>query len=411
MNAKFKSNMLPVVIISFISVYFYAGLQTDHNNVLQPYMSEVFGWDALKITNPMTYGGYFAIILTVIVGTILIKYGVRKVMGIGLLAMGVSCIGLGIAIGNGAYALYAVCLFLVRSLTVPLFMGSMMFCTNWFVSTRGRIMGIVTIGLPLETATLITLLTKATTSSIGLKGAYIIIGVAVIIVGIATFLVTKDTPEEIGCHPDGAEEAPVVPEEGMVTAKEVFTNKNAWLLMIGMGLCQFMIICNMAFFVTDCMMAGVEQSVYLTALSVGSLLGIPLSYILGAIDDKIGTAKACMILCVFFFLTAIGLLLVKGDSMLMICFAALGCAGITGGTPNLLPSLTSYIFGRKNYQAANRWTFMIISIFGSVAVLFMATILDSTGSLKTGYMVEIGLTVIALICFAIIGRTPDHDRG
>ncbi len=412
MNKNFKARSIPVIIISFLSLYMYSGLQNDHTNVLQPYLSSVFGWSATKITNPMTIGGYFVIIFTLIVGTLLVKFGVKRIMTMGLLVMGVASIVLGVSIKDGNYILYAVSLFFVRSFTVPLFMGSMMYCTNWFIKGRGRVMGIVTMGCPLESATLVAIMTFASTTALGLTGAYAIVGIIMIVMAILCMLITKDTPEELGMNPDGDETSVATKQEEVkLSIKDVFSNKNTWLLVIGMGLLQFMTIANMAFFVTDCQLAGTDQAVYLIALTVGALLGIPISYILGAIDDKIGTVKACVVLCICFFLTCIGLITIKGNNIGVIIITVIGMAGMTGGTPNLLPSLTSYIFGRKNYQAANRWTFMFMNVIAAFAVFYMASFLDRTGSLKMAYAIEIIFTVIALICFLIIGRTPDYDRA
>lgn len=408
---NFRAYSIPVIIISFLAMYMYSGLQNDHTNVLQPYMSSTFGWSATKITNPMTFGAYFVIVFTFIVGTLLLKIGVKKVMTMGLLVMGVASIVLGIAIPTGNYPLYAVSLFFVRSFTCPLFMASMMYCTNWFVKTRGRVMGIVTIGCPLESATLIAILTFASTTALGLTGAYVIIGIIMFVMALVCVLFTKDTPEEVGMNPDGGTETYQAEEVSQLTIKEIFANKNTWFLVIGMGFCQFMIIANMAFFVTNCRLAGTDQSVYLSALSIGAILGIPISYLLGWVDDRFGTIKACFILCITFFMTAFGMLMIHGDSMGMIIITVLGMAGMTGGTPNLLPSLTSYIFGRKNYQAANRWTFTFMNIMASFAALYMSVILDRQGSLRAAYIGEIIFTVIAFACFLFIGRTPDYDRA
>jgi hypothetical protein len=91
--------------------------------------------------------------------------------------------------------------------------------------------------------------------------------------------------------------------------------------------------------------------------------------------------------------------------------AALGIAGITGGTPNLHPSITTYVWGRDRYQAANRWIMAIQAIMMAFALYYMSVILDITGSLDLAYKIMIGLVGIAVVCLIIIGRQPDYDRG
>ena len=105
------------------------------------------------------------------------------------------------------------------------------------------------------------------------------------------------------------------------------------------------------------------------------------------------------------------LLVMKANSITLIVLAALGIAGITGGTPNLHPSITTYVWGRDKYQAANRWIMAIQAVMMALALYYMSFILDATGSLDLAYKIMLALVGIAIICLVIIGRKPDYDRG
>jgi hypothetical protein len=94
----------------------------------------------------------------------------------------------------------------------------------------------------------------------------------------------------------------------------------------------------------------------------------------------------------------------------LIITAAIGLAGMMGGTPNLHPSITTYVFGRDNYQAANRWIMAIQAILMVAAYPFMSIIQDTTGSLDLAYKIMIGLVFVAIICLIFVGRKPDFDR-
>lgn len=409
-SPAFRRAATPVLIAGVFLQYLYSCLMTDHINALEPFYTQTYGWESVKITNPVSYAALAVIVFTLIVGTLFIKFGVTKVLVPSTIVCGLATVGLSFAGDN--YPVYFVCLFLMRLLTLVFQMSAMQLCTNWFLELRGRALGFVTIGSPLCTATAITLLTLGTRSGLGMK-TYTIMGLITIAMGFFMGFLVKSSPEEAGLNPDGAEAPPVqaADDKHTITLKEVFSKPNAWLLMVAFGLLNFCIVAIMAFFVPHMASTGTADSIYLPALSIAALLGMPISYVLGWVDDKFGTVKACMILCVTFIASLAALYFMGTNNVALIGLAAFGIAGITGGTPNLHPSMTAYVFGRKNYQAANRYIMTIQAAFQAFATMFMSTVADQTGSFRAGYAIMIVLVLIGAVCLFLIGRTPDHDRG
>ena len=409
MKKSFRSQSWTILILGFFIMYFYSGLNVDQMNALTPYYTNTFGWQNTQIMAPVTVSSLITIPLGFLVGSILIKYGVKTPLAIACFVLGGSTILL--AFAGDSYTTYWIALLLIRSLPVALSMSVSMLCTNWFIQKRGWALGIVTAGCPLCSATIITLLTFGI-RSIGFSATYSILGGILIVLGIIVLTATKSTPEECGLFPDGADSLPKREEEASeITIKEVLKNPDTWLLTIAFGCLNWIIVGVMAFYVPAMAMSGTDEPTYLLWLAVGSILGIPLSYLLGLLDDKIGTVKSCLVLCVFYIVVLIGMIVLKANQVALIALMAFGIAGMTGGTPNLHPSLTVYCFGRKNYQAANRWINSFQMIIVSFSVMFMASILDATGSLRLGYIIMIGMVVVAAICFLVIGRKPDYDRS
>jgi MFS family permease len=167
----------------------------------------------------------------------------------------------------------------------------------------------------------------------------------------------------------------------------------------------------MAFYVHRLAAVGTEPKIFLLWLTIAAFMGMPISLGLGIIDDKFGTIAASLVLCLLFLVAIIGLLLMTANNIPLIATAALGIAGITGGTPNLHPSITTYVWGRDKYQAANRWIMSIQAVMMAFSLYYMSFILDTTGSLDLAYQIMIGLVFVAAVCLVIIGRKPDFDRG
>jgi hypothetical protein len=267
-------------------------------------------------------------------------------------------------------------------------------------------------GSPLFTATGIFGLTVSI-KSLGFSSTYTIIGIILFVFAVLVALMVKSSPEECNLYPDGAD-CEFSTSEGNIQSlsfKEVMSNPGSWLLIISFGLLQFCIVGIMAFYVPRLEAVGTGPQVYLFWLTVAAFMGIPISFVLGVIDDKFGTVIASLGLCLLFLVAIISLLVVQANNIPIICMAAIGIAGITGGTPNLHPSITTYVWGRDKYQAANRWIMAIQAIMMATALFYMSIILDMTGSLDLAYKIMIGLVVIAAICLVIIGRKPDFDRG
>ncbi len=408
-NKAYWKRAMPVLILGIFLMYFYSGLQNDHLNALTEYYRGL-GWSATTITNPVTWAAFLVIPATVLVGALMIKYGVVRVLVPSTMVLGIACVGL--AFSGENLAMYGISLFMVRLFVLPLQMGAFMLCTNWFVNLRGRALGFITIGCPLFTATGIFGLTVGI-RSVGFTTTYLVVGGLVLALALLSAVFIKSAPEECGLYPDGCDNE-IETSSGEIQALpfgEVFSSTGSWLLVISFGLLQFCIVAIMAFYVTRLASVGTEPKVYLLWLTIAAFLGMPISIILGIIDDKYGTVIASLVLCGLFLVAIISLLVMTANSIAWIVLAAIGIAGITGGTPNLHPSITTYVWGRDRYQAANRWIMAIQAIMMALALYYMSAILDMTGSLDLAYKIMIGLVGIAVICLIIIGRKPDFDRG
>ena len=391
-NKKFSRYSIIFMILGVVYMFFYSGLQNDHINILQPYLASTYGWTDFQITNPITYGSLVVIVFYLICGTAFVKFGVIKFMFPCMALLGLGCIGIAMAGEN--YTLYAISLFFVRILVVPLQMGGFMLCANWFIKYRGRVMGVITAGSPLFSVVGISVLTKLS-NSVGIQSSYIFMGIIVILVGIITSVFMKDTPEDAGLFTDGADRSPLSEGDGegeIVTLKEILTDKRAWQLIISYGIMQFVIsamMCYMA--VRYITLSGPNDipnlfvSKGLIYLSIGAIAGIPMSYVLGWIDDKLGSIKASLVLNMLFFLAVIPLAImpVGGNTVLMLVWA-FGVACMTGGVPTMHPCVTSYVYGRKKYQSANRYIMTIQAIPMALSVTYMAAF-NQAGMLTNAY--------------------------
>ncbi len=416
-NKKFLRYALIFNIIGIMYNFFYSGLQNDHLNILTPFLQSTYGWDDLTITNPVTIGALVTIIVYLIIGSAFVKYGARKVLVLSILVLALGCVGISFA--GISYTIYAIGIFIVRIMVVPLQMGGFMLAANWFIKYRGRVLGIITVGSPLMSVIGIGLLTSLV-GSFGLN-TYIMIAAALVVMAIVTAFGLKDRPEDVGLYPDGAESAPAseakVSDE-TVTLKSLLADSRAWKLIISYGILQFVIMCMMSYMAVRYISLSTPNDIPnlfvskgLFWLSIGAASGIPMSYVLGWIDDKLGSIKASIVLNILFLFAVVPLAIMpQGGNDALMAIWAFGVACMTGGLPTMHPCITSYVYGRKEYMAANKWIMTIQAIPMAFALTFMGA-LNQAGMLTTAYYILIGLLVVSFVTILTMRNIPDANAA
>ena len=413
-NKKFAIQAIIFMVLGVFYMFFYSGLQNDHLNVLTPFLLEK-GWQDNAITGPVTAGATASILLYLLIGAAFVKFGVKVILVPSIAILALAC--LGIAYGGDNYTIYAVSLFVIRAMVVPLQLGGFMLCANWFIKYRGRVMGIITAGSPLFSIIGLSLMTSMV-NDIGL-GVYTVLAIVLAVLAAATLFGTKNLPKDMGLNPDGADHQPYSEEKDHgdpISLKQLLSEKRAWQLIISYGILQFVIMAMMSYMAVRYITLSTPEDVpnlfvskALFWLSLGAACGIPMSYILGWIDDKMGSIKASLVLNILFFIAVIPLALMPvGGSPVLMAIWAFGVACMTGGIPTMHPCVTSYVYGRKHYMEANKWIMTIQAIPMAFAVQFMG-MFNQVGNLTTAYYVLMGLLVVSFI--TILTMRGIHDAN
>lgn len=417
-NKAFAKYAIIFNLLGIVYMFLYSGLQNDHLNIITAFNNT---WSNTKLTSPVTVGAVIVIFFYLICGTAFIKFGVTKFMAPCIFILALCCIGIAAA-GDTNYMLYSVSLCIMRVMVVPLQMGGFMLCANWFIKYRGRVMGIITLGSPLFSVIGVGGMTTFIQNNLNgdYRPFYIGIGIGVAVVGLLTLLLMKDTPEDVGLYPDGAEKPPAseqdIQEEAM-TLSQVLSEKRAWQLIISYGIFQFIINAMMSSMVIRFMSLATGDNpmeVWGTAvawLSLGAILGIPMSFVFGVIDDKFGSIVASVALGISFFFAVIPLMIMPagGNVPLMICWG-FGVACMTGGVPTMHPCITAFAYGRKQYQAANRWIMTLQAIPFAFSVSYMTMMFDR-GLYTQAYVGLVIMLVIALVVVFTMRNMKDANAS
>ena len=467
-KGKFGKYTIAFCILGVVYMFMYSGLQNDQINILQGFSA----WNNAATLAPLTAGNLVAIIMTFIYGTCFIKFGPRRTLIPCLIIAAVGCCGIALANGLaslsgvtvasaavndasvvGNYTLYAISLFIIRITAQCFQLSGFMLASNWFIEYRGRVLGIITVGSPLFSVIGTSVMTNFISNSLGGDYRPFYYGVAVVLVVIAVLTVAllKDTPEEAGLYPDGKDHAPLSEEESqdVATLGEIIKLPKTWIMIINFGCFNFIINACMASMVawfthlavtnvdlvsTGAMagmfegMGGLEGAGAMVLfvgqaskwLSVGAILGIPMSFIFGVIDDKLGTPVACIALGITEFIPVTGLLLQKSAvastgscNVPMLILWGFGVACMTGGVPTMNPASIGYAFGRREYATASRFVLAIQLIPMAFAAQIMQATFAGANDTIGWYALYAVIVVGILFCLPMFkwGDAMAADRG
>lgn len=399
-----------ITFVTFFTLYFYATLGTDTTNVLQPTLIADYGWTRDVVMAPVTIGGLISIISAFVISTFMLKIGIKKILFMCFLVLGICHIWMAHASTVLSYSL--------SMIISQIFVAGTVYCAmalsnNWFLKLRGRFLGLVTCGCPIGTATFTPILLRLVKAH-GFPAVYTGLGIVVIIFGFLFVLMTHDEPEDVGFGCDGGPASDSCAADNGHTSTWTMSGllkvKETYILMFAFGFLYFMVTAIMSNFVTRFMDVGLPVTTILNGLTTAAIFSIPLSYFWGWLDDKIGTPKACGIFSIFYSLLAISLLIANKDRMFFVYASMTFVASMLAGTANLHPSVVAYVYGRKEFINTNRYLGIVHLTFRNLSFYFMAFIYVTYGSYDIAYMIFIVMGAASAIGFFMLKKSYDPER-
>jgi len=172
------------------------------------------------------------------------RFGPRRILALVAAALGSACFGM--ALSSGIVGFFFALAALRALGQGSMFVNPTLLVAQWFVVMRGRAFALMSLGFSASNA-VFPPVSRALIDSIGWRDTYVVLGIAVWILVIpATLLFVRNTPEEVGLHPDGASAPPAgetPPEERSEgpDRRPVFTSPTFWQLALPLAVPAFVI--------------------------------------------------------------------------------------------------------------------------------------------------------------------------
>lgn len=386
--------------------WFYVGFVNDGSNITAPAVAEKLGVQSGTILNMNSIAGIVGVIFFIIIGQINRKIGARLTSGIFTIMAGVGYIVIGNATSVAMYTI-AMC-FVVGGIMSAGYIAGGTLVAQWFPKKKGVVMGYTTMGHNLASAFYVPLITWLV-GSFGVEKGVMVPAIASIILGIVGLLFIKNTPQERGLNPDNVSDEVFkkeyytedVDHDGGWTTGKLLKTKELWLAAITTGFFQICSVGVMSQLVVRNVSLGFTQVQAVSIMTLLACIGVLGSWLIGILDDKIGTKKT-MILFGFWYILALLANVSETKVGIYVSIFMIGMA--IGGSANFTTSLPASIFGRHGFDKVNSVIFPIQGFVTSLCFAVNGVVLNLTGNLRYAYLVFAGIAAVNIVLVLFVNE-------
>lgn len=411
-NSNFGSMGWILVVFYFFALFFDVGLTADGAQMVIPALAEGKGWAEPTLLYWNSIAGYLALIAYIPLGIWAQKASVKVQATILTILGGISYILLGIAPSIPVYAI-CLCMTVICS-NGRCWISYAKLTSNWFPRKKGIVMGWTTIGNNASSMLMIPLM-AALIAAGGVRLSCLVLGIAMIVLGIIAHVLMKETPEECGHYPDNitpeqeclynipsltALDSESKTQKGSWTTVGILKTKEFWIIAIACALMMCGSVCSIIYSTVRIQEFGFSQGSAILINSIFALLACVGSIVWGWIDQKWGTKIAvigyCIVFAVGFFLNTIAAHLDHNIPLMFVSiFLFYWCIG---GTANWPVSLCASLFGRADFMKAQTPLTIIFTAGRMTGFSVIAFGMSLTGgSLDGGFIISGVLFVVAVI--------------
>ena len=301
------------------------------------------------------------------------KYGPRLVLALVAGALGIACFGMALSSG---FVGFFFALAALRALGQgSMFINSTLLVAQWFVAKRGRAVAVMSFGFAASNA-VIPPVSRALIEDIGWRETYAVLGIMVWVLVIpATLILVRNTPEEVGLHPDGASgppagEAPRTEAEQGPDKRKIFTSPAFWALAVPLSVPAF-VVTGLIFHQTSILderglSATVAASVFVP-FAIASATGAAIG---GLLIDRIGPARLFATSMIIMTTAVVSVLFVSSPVAGAGYAALLGMA--SGMTQIIMGVIWAHYYGRHRLGRVQGSAVMIMISAAAIGPLPLA---------------------------------------
>ncbi|WP_191400042.1 MFS transporter [Flavonifractor sp. An306] len=398
-----------VILYCLLMFFLYVGMCNDGANITAPNVEYLLGLETGTIMNMNSLAGLVGVVFFIIAGQINRKIGARLTSGICCIISGVAYI---LACNAPSVVLYTVAMcFVYGGIMSAGYVAGGTLVATWFPKKKGVVMGYTTMGHNLASAFYVQLVAILIAPMVtgmadigqNFKTGIVPIGVGAIVLGILGMLFIRNTPQERGINPDNVSDE--VEGDGGWTTGKLLRTKELWLAAITTAFFQICSVGVMSQLVKRNVELGFQQQEAMNVMTILALGGVVGSWLVGVIDDKIGTKKTMVGFGIWY---AVALLLnfTAVDQVTVLVYVSLFMIAMgIGGSANFTTSLPASIFGRHGFDKVNSVIFPIQGAVTALCFLVNGTVqLITGGQIRMAYLVFAGVALVNVVLVLLVNE-------
>jgi len=371
-----------------------------------------FGWSSPEIFMGVLVVTAAVTVAAPFIGALVDRFGARRMILAGFLLEGAVMASFSTQTGSlPAFYLRYIALAILGLGTTHVAFARVI--SVWFDRRRGLALGLTLAGLGLG-GVLWPLLSQWAITAYGWRTAYLIVGLAIVTVGVLSVgLVVRDSPESMGLRPDGDERPvdglpgslprPAAPQIGF-TLHETMRQNHFWLMLAAFLLIGLVVQSLILHLVPMLVMRDVEpmraaqaQSMVAAALIVGRLGA-------GMLMDRFFAPRVAV---AFLVGPVVGTILLASGASGTAAFIAGMLTGLAAGAEvDVTAYLASRYFGLKYFSRIYAWYYSAYSAGAGMGPLLTAQAVEHYGDYTEILYIYSGLLVVAAVMLLRLKAFP-----
>lgn len=399
-----------IIAVGFLLYLLTAVCTTDGENIILPKLAEANGWQYTTVLTLASAAGCASVLGIVLLGRLCQRQGAKFSILLGLLGSAVSVYLYATAKSSWVYFLG---LFGAISCGQSIsYLGASALIANWFPKKKGLAMGIVTIGPPVATISMVSVM-NGLMNSLGLRSGVLVICGVLAAVALVCLVFVRNTPEEWGCTPDNlppeASAGRAQPEAQKLPVSALLKMRSFWYLLAMMGIASLCQTGLMSQFLKRCTDSGFSQGTAALMMSGMAFVGIFGSLLVGNVENRLGTRRAYG----FFALWFAAAFVLNFTDIPVLMAVSIPMFGVVLTIMQIfLPAFEISIFGRTNFAQANSLLFPMVSVIGQLTFVLISGCISLFGQVRYAYLVFAGLLLLtAVLNHGLPMEEPASDCG
>ena len=381
------------IVFCFLLALLANASTSDSENVLLPLLAEANGWDYYgRVLSLVSIAGVVSVFGNLLLGKLCEHIGAKWLLIVSL----VGTAGFAFLYGTAPnYILLLIGLIGTISCGQSIFyLGVNTLVANWFAQEKGLAMGFITMGPPVATIVMVSVLGRITRTYSATAGVYTVVAV-LLIVAVLCLLFVREYPDKSTAHVTGHQ---TKQPQSEITLRDLLKSKSLWAIIYCIGACSIAQTGLMAQWLVRYKGTAFESGAA-WMLSACAILGIFGSMLAGTIAHRMGTRKAYCILVVWF---VVALILNFTNLAVPVYISVVMFGLIITLFQIFMPLFVLSAFATDDFKKANAIVFPISGLIGQLTFALIAACKQLLGEVRYAYLIYAFLLLSTLLVVRLI---------